>query len=256
MVAVPSIARLRAAKWIAGFVIILLMPGMIAAFVAQVSSFLGIAVRGPVPDIAATIENLVAFSRQLGFLLIVGMSLGVVLAFKGDAIPRVGALAWYVHLLGHELVHALLAKLCGYTIKEFKLSRHGGYVAYHKPNARGNFLISLGPYLLPLIPLLLLFAAALTSGVGRQIIVFLLGMSLGSHLSGTAREALDQYDVRQSGVFFSVALISSGNIILLTVAMAVVSPSRVSLIAFAFDAVRLDVWYLSGLLGSLVGLVR
>jgi len=251
---VRGITRYRFAKWLAGIIILLLLPGMIGAFFAQVSSFLGVTVRGPIPDIAAILGQLVAFSRQLGFLLVVGGSLGVVLAFKAEDIPRAGGVLWYIHLVGHELVHALLAKLCGYHIREFKLTKHGGYVAYYKTNARGNFLISLGPYIFPLIPVILVLLAALVRGLPQQVVVLILGISLGSHLTETAREALDQYDVRQVGVLFSTSLILLGNIWLVVVVMAVVAPSRVSIFDFARDGFWLNRWYISSLLGQILSL--
>ena len=241
----------RVAKWAVGIAVILLMPGMIAAFFAQASAFLGVTVHGPIPDIASTIENLLAFSRQLGFLLLVGGSLGVVLAFKAENIPKLGSLAWYIHLIEHELVHALFAKICGYRIREFKLTRHGGYVAYSKPNASGNFLINLGPYLFPLIPIILTVVAALLRGITQHVVIFILGVALGSHLAGTAKEAMDQYDVRQAGVFFSMVLIVLGNIWLLVLVMTVVAPSRVSILGFASSSMRFNWWYLSSLLDSL-----
>jgi hypothetical protein len=251
-----GVTRGRAAKWVLACLIVLLMPGMVAAFFAQVSSFMGLTVQGPVPDISSVMEDLFAFSRQVGFLLLVGGSLGLVLAFKADEIPRLGTVAWYVHLVGHELVHAVIARLCGYQIREFKFTKQGGYVAYAKPNARGNFLISLGPYLFPLIPVILVLLAALIGGVAQQVVFFLLGAALGSHLAGTTREAADQYDVRQAGLFFSVMLIALANIWLVVVVMAVVAPSRVSVPVFAESSLRLNYWYLTSLLGAIVGLFR
>jgi len=239
-----AITRYQAAKWILGAIIALLMPGMVAAFLGQVSSFLGVTVHGPIPDASSAVEDLWDFSRQLGFLLVLGGSVGVLLAFKAERIPKIGALAWYVHLVGHELVHALFAKLCGYKIKQFKFTRQGGYVSYHKPNARGNFLIALGPYLFPLFPIVLVVIAAAFRGPAQRVVVFLLGAALGSHLAGTADEALDQYDLRQVGLFFSVMLIILVNIWLVVLVMAVVSPARASVTGFVAEALALDAWYL------------
>ncbi len=251
---VEPITRFKVAKWATATVIVLLMPGLLASFLSQLSSFLGIAVRGPIPDVEAILEDLYDFSRQLGFLLVVGGSLGIVLAFKAEDIPRIDSVAWYVHLVQHELVHALLAKACGYRIKELKFTRHGGYVAYSKPNSRGNFLISLGPYLFPLIPILLTLVAAVFRGTVQGVVVFLLGMAVGSHVAGTAREAMDQFDVRQVGRFFSLMLIMLANVCLIVLIMSVVAPSKVSFLSFIRVAGRLDTLYLSSLLGLITRL--
>lgn len=251
-----AVTRYRAAKWIAGALIALLMPGFIAAFLGQVSSFLGVTVQGPIPEPSSAIEGIWDFSRQLGFVLVLGGSLGVLLAFKAERIPKIGALAWYVHLVGHELVHALFAKLCGYKIKQFKFTRQGGYVSYHKPNARGNFLIALSPYLFPLFPVVLIIIAAALRGSAQTVVVFLLGAALGSHLAGTAGEALDQYDLRQVGLFFSVMLIVLVNIWLVVFVMAVVSPAKASVTGFVAEALALDAWYLGLVRRFLAGLLR
>jgi len=246
---VQPITRERAMKWALALAIAIFMPGIFTAFLSQLSSFLGITVGGPVPDLASIIQDLNTFSGQIGFLLVVGFCLGVILAFKADDIPRLDTVAWYIHMVSHELVHALLARLCGYRIREFKFTRHGGYVAYSKPNARGNILITLGPYLFPLIPVILTLLAAVFRGLVQSVLIFALGVSLGSHIAGTTREVLIQYDVRQAGLFLSIMLILLTNLMLLALVMAVVSPSRVGFVDFLENSWRLDVWYLGWIAG-------
>jgi hypothetical protein len=252
LVRVEPITRERAIKLIVAILIAVLLPGVIVSFLAQLSSFLGITMGGPIPDIGAIIQDLNAFSEQIGFLLVVGFCLGIILAFKADDIPKVDTVAWYIHMVSHELVHAILARLCGYRIREFKFTRHGGYVAYSKPNARGNILITLGPYLFPLIPILLTLLAAIFRGWPQGILVFVLGVSLGSHLAGTAEEALIQYDVRQAGLFLSLVLILSTNLMLLSLVMSIVSPGRISFTGFLESSWELDLWYFRWLLGLFI----
>lgn len=235
------------AKWLAALVLAMFLPGLLAGLISQISSFVGLAGIEPIPDIGSTIDALYTFSRNLGFILVVGGSLGIILSFKSEELPVLGTIGWYIHLVSHELIHALMAKLCGYRIKEFKLTKHGGYVAYFKPESKGNFLISLGPYLFPLVPLVLLVACYFSGGILRQVIVFLLGASLGSHIAGTSREAFHQYDVRQVGIFFSVMVIMIWNAFLVVLIMAMVAPSRVSLWLFLETSLRFDAWYLSAL---------
>jgi hypothetical protein len=245
---VEPITRERAIKLVVAISISIFLPGMVVSFLSQLSSFMGITMGGPIPDIGVIIQDLNAFSEQIGFLLVVGFCLGVILAFKADDIPKLDTLAWYIHMVSHELVHALIARLCGYRIREFKFTRHGGYVAYSKPNARGNILITLGPYLFPLIPILLTIPTAIISGWPQGVLVFILGISLGSHIAGTAEEALIQYDVRQAGLFLSIVLILTTNIMLVSLVMAIVSPARVSFADFLENSWKLDVWYLRWLL--------
>jgi hypothetical protein len=253
---VEPITRYKIAKWVLAAIVLVLMPGILASFLAQLSQFLGVTAQGPIPDPATLLMDLRAFSTQLGFVLVVGGALGVIFAYWAERIPRIDTLSWYIHLVSHELVHAILAKLCGYRIKEFKLTRHGGYVAYTKPNARGNFLISLGPYLFPLIPLILTLIAALLRGIAQVIVVLVLGASLGSHIVGTAREALDQYDVQHAGRFFSVILIVLVNLCLAVAVMAVVAPGKVSFQEFAVYAWRTNGWYLGSLASAIAGAIR
>jgi len=232
------------------------MPGFAAALLVQASSFLGISLQGATRDPLSAIEALWDFSRQLGFVLVLGGSLGVLLAFKAERMPKIGVAAWYVHLVGHELVHAVFARLCGYKIKQFKFTRHGGYVSYYKPNARGNFLIALSPYLFPLFPIVLMLVAAALRGSAQTVAVFLVGCALGSHVAGTAREAPDQYDLRQAGLFLSVMLIAFTNIWWVVVVMAVVSPTKAPVLGFAARALALDASYLGALAAFLAGLFK
>ena len=244
-----------AARWLFTAILVLLSPGLLISFLAQASSFLGLRVTGLVPDIFDFLMSIDTFSTQLAFAFLVGASLGLVLAFEVEKIPKLGTAAWYVHLVSHELVHATLAKACGYKISEIKLTRHGGYVSYYKPNRHGNFLISLGPYILPPIPIILLLASALVKGRLQVGIILLLGAAFTSHVVGTAREILDQYDVRQSGLSFSLVFVFLVNLILGVAVMRVAAPGRVSLVRFFLDAAALDGRYLSLVFESIVRLI-
>ena len=72
---------------------------------------------------------------------------------------------------------------------------------------------------------------------------------------GTAREILDQYDVRQSGLSFSLVFVFLANLILGVAVMRVAAPGRVSLVRFFLDAAALDGRYLSLVVETIVRLI-
>lgn len=93
------------------------------------------------PD-AAKVEN-------IGFWLSspVWFSLMGLLTFAAITIAGVAARVWvYIYVLGHELTHAIAAKLSFGKIHDFRFNEEGGYVE----TDADNVFVALSPYFVPL----------------------------------------------------------------------------------------------------------
>ena len=118
---------------------------------------------------------------------------------------------WHFHV--HELAH-MLAALCFFArIDEFHVSRkEGGYVTYS--GSKGNPVISLAPYCLPILclpPLGLLFL------VQDSYVVYsvgALGFAWAFHLDITFRQTRPyQTDIQQHGLWFSFVTVTFTNVL-------------------------------------------
>jgi hypothetical protein len=131
-----------------------------------------------------------------------------------------------LYVWGHELMHAVVAKCFGGHIKEFEVSRDGGYIVTN----RYNFLIALAPYLWPfaVIP-----AMAVWGIVGwipgaqyhREVFLAAIGFTWMFHLSFTAwMIPIGQTDFHGPGHVFSLALIYIVNLVLITAVLIALAP--------------------------------
>ncbi len=136
----------------------------------------------------------------------------------------------YVYVLGHELTHAIAAKLCLGKVQTFKIDLNGGYVE----TDTDNLFIALSPYFVPLWMccwLLVLWVANLVYPFPEWEAWFYAGFGFwwSFHLYWTAWVIpREQPDMLENGVLFSLLLIMIMNIgILLAVlyAFGVLSPS-------------------------------
>jgi hypothetical protein len=127
----------------------------------------------------------------------------------------------FLYVLGHELTHAAVVKLCFGTVKRFHATSDGGYIETNKY----NFFIALAPYLWPFysIPLLAAWSLSLViPGVPyfREIFLLGLGFTWMFHLTFTLwMLPKGQTDFRGPGLLFSFTLIYTVNVILLTGAL-------------------------------------
>lgn len=136
----------------------------------------------------------------------------------------------YVYVLGHELTHALAAKLCLGKVQAFKIDLNGGYVE----TDADNLFIALSPYFIPLwmcVWLMVLWLVKFVYPFEEWEAWFYAGFGFwwSFHLYWTAWVIpREQPDMLENGVLFSLLLIMIMNIgILLVVlyAFGVLSPS-------------------------------
>ena len=114
-------------------------------------------------------------------------------------------------VLHHELIHAFLALCCFCTIEEIKASRSGGgYVTY---NCQGNWLIFLGPYFLPLLPLIIACASTLIVEPFSYFAIALTGFSMGFYYFSLKDDFhINQSDLKKVGIPFSILFLIPANI--------------------------------------------
>jgi hypothetical protein len=140
----------------------------------------------------------------------------------GGAILGAGALFFFpapmrTYVAGHELTHALWAKMCGGKVKAIRISRESGYVI----SDCNNFLVTLAPYIFPFYAWL-----AWCVFVGAFLIYrnpwiqqagwIVIGMALAFHFYFLGKVLLTrQSDFKSQGYFFSYVIILIGNGILI-----------------------------------------
>ena len=134
------------------------------------------------------------------------------------------------YVFGHELTHALAAWMSGANVKKFKVSKSGGSVSVSKT----NLFVALAPYFVPLYALLL-FAAYAIAGKFYPLQAYwrwmlsLIGAALGFHIALTIYALKqNQPDLKQGGIFLSGVLIYLGNMIVMSLFLALLFPKTIS----------------------------
>jgi hypothetical protein len=127
----------------------------------------------------------------------------------------------WLYVCGHELTHALWAKLFGAKVKSIKITARGGFVTLTKT----NFLISLAPYFFPLYAVSILIAfniAAFIWGLSPwfPLLYLLLGAAYCFHLTLTGHAlSMKQTDISEQGYLFSAVVIWLGNLGVLIISL-------------------------------------
>jgi hypothetical protein len=131
-----------------------------------------------------------------------------------------------LYVWGHELMHVLFARCFGGKIKDYGITREGGFIV----TDRYNFLIALAPYLWPFaaVPVLALWGLVAWSPevlYYREWFLGALGFTWFFHLSFTAwMIPIGQTDFAGPGKVFSLALIYIVNLALLSLALVALAP--------------------------------
>jgi hypothetical protein len=165
----------------------------------------------------------------------------------------------YLYVLGHELTHAVFAKVCGGYVVEFQAGSDGGYVMTDKNNP----LIALSPYFVPFWTIVWIGLCAIGWLVlGHRspdislswpwmidipwagLIFFGIGYTWGLHFTFTLwMITRDQPDLKQQGVFFSLLLIYQVNLLLIAALFVGVSPElHWSDLADTWSSYSLQLW--------------
>lgn len=125
----------------------------------------------------------------------------------------------YVYVLGHELTHAIVARIWGGKVSTFRITPEGGYVESDKDNV----VIALAPYFVPiwmLCWLLLLSLANLACPFEEYPAWFAAGFGFWwfFHLYWTLWVIpREQPDMIEKGVLFSLLTVLATNILILLV---------------------------------------
>lgn len=132
----------------------------------------------------------------------------------------------FIHVMGHELTHALWAVILGGKIKSLLVSQEGGQVTLSKT----NFFIALAPYFFPIYTFMILPFYFITAPKFHAIPAFLIGFTLALHLALTFNSLRDrQSDIWEVGLFFSMAFIYLMNLIVIVIIISVISPEVITL---------------------------
>lgn len=129
-----------------------------------------------------------------------------------------------LYVFAHEAVHAIITLLCGGEVKSFHVSSRGGSVS----TTKSNFIISLGPYFVPLYTILTGLAFFLlrfsVTDVYKytNIYMFILGFTICFHFFMTVNTLrVEQPDLTSNGYIFSLTLIFLVNIFVLAALLSV-----------------------------------
>tara|TARA_Y100001978_G_scaffold134706_1_gene120474 strand:+ start:74 stop:790 length:717 start_codon:yes stop_codon:yes gene_type:complete len=119
-----------------------------------------------------------------------------------------------IEVLHHEVIHAVVAILSFCTIEEIKATRTGG--GHMKYKGQGNWLITLSPYFLPLIPITVAFVSIFVDSPYSYFAIGLTGFSMGFYYV-SLRDDLHMYqtDLKKVGLPFLLIFIVPINIILI-----------------------------------------
>lgn len=142
----------------------------------------------------------------------------------------------YLYVLGHEAVHAGMSWIFGGKIMSFKASKNGGSVKTDK----SNFITELAPYFIPLYAIIITviyFLFSYSYQVDGRIFVFLIGFTLAFHIISTIEVMkTKQPDIMKSGYIFSVILVYTLNIVVISVIFNLMFP------AFSIKGFFVDIW--------------
>lgn len=180
-------------KWPVAFLSLIFLPGVVYA--------LGFVVRDLVGRPGALLPLLVGAAAFVGFWI-------VVLLPKSSRHPVV---TWE-----HELTHSLFALISGHRITGLRASlRGGGHVGYA---GRGNWLIAIAPFVVPLFALVVM---VLAHWVHRpQVISALLGFTLAWNVIGNWSSTHRHHgDHREAGAIFSFLFVAAANLLVLGLAL-------------------------------------
>lgn len=178
-------------KWPIGILVFAMIPAAIMSILDIVSSISG---------------NWLEFGS-----LVAGIGLYALIryAFLGEK-------SWIrtLEVLHHELIHAAVAIASFCTIEEIKATRSsGGHVRYR---GEGNWLITLSPYFLPLIPLIFACISIFIENPYSYVAIAMTGFSMGFYYVSLRDDLhMHQTDLKKVGLPFILVFIIPANIIVI-----------------------------------------
>ena len=142
----------------------------------------------------------------------------------------------FVHVIGHEMTHALWALVFGGRVKSMEVSSEGGNVVVDKT----NFIITLAPYFFPIYTIILIALYFLIKPEYLPYIVFFIGFTWSFHIMLTIYSLrVKQTDFKESGFLFSLTFVYLMNIFILSLILALISPNTIKLDEFLKDGIHI-----------------
>ena len=138
----------------------------------------------------------------------------------GLAMVPAGMLLWlllgrflrFFHVFEHEVTHLVTGLFFFIQPRRLIASESGGRMEMYG----NNFIVSLAPYFLPLISLVLMAIIPLLDSTVNVYACAVLGLATGYHIISNAQEfSLQQPDIQSHGRIFSTLICLCGNIIAL-----------------------------------------
>jgi len=114
--------------------------------------------------------------------------------------------------LEHELTHALFAVLTFHRVKSIKATwRQGGVMQFE---GGGNWLITIAPYFVPTLTLVVLAVMFFLDGGGPRWLHIGLGATVSYHATSTWREThREQTDLQEVGFLFAFLFLPAANVL-------------------------------------------
>ena len=135
-----------------------------------------------------------------------------------------------VYVFGHELTHALVVRIMGGQVSEFRVRRDGGHIISTKINT----WIALAPYFVPNYSVIVIGIYGIVSafcdfGSYREAAAWtlygLVGLTWGFHATFTlSMIPKGQSDLAYGGTFFSLTVIYLMNLVVLSLLLIVATP--------------------------------
>ncbi len=135
-----------------------------------------------------------------------------------------------IYVFGHELTHALMVKIMGGRVSEFRVGSDGGYIVSSKINT----WIALAPYFIPIYSVLVILLYGIVSlfhdlqphaELAAGILYGLLGLTWGFHATFTlSMIPRGQTDLAYGGTFFSLMVIYLMNLLVLSLLLVLATP--------------------------------
>ena len=135
-----------------------------------------------------------------------------------------------IYVFGHELTHALMVKIMGGRVSEFRVGSDGGYIVSSKINT----WIALAPYFIPIYSVFVILLYGIVSlfhdlqphaELAAGILYGLLGLTWGFHATFTlSMIPRGQTDLAYGGTFFSLTVIYLMNLLVLSLLLVLATP--------------------------------
>lgn len=188
------------------------------SFIAKTAKLIkwpvGILVFSMIPAAFMSILDLVSSTPD--YLLEVGSLFAGISLYALIRYTLLGEKSWIrtLEVLHHELIHAAVAIASFCTIEEIKATRSdGGHVKYR---GETNWLITLSPYFLPLVPLIFASVTIFIDTAYTYVTIAMTGFSMGFYYMSLRDDLhMHQTDLKKVGLPFILVFIIPANIVLI-----------------------------------------